>query len=230
MLEAKNISVSFRKNNVLQGISLSVEQGSIVGLVAPNGLGKTTLLRTLSGLIIPKSGSIKVDGIPPKNKARFQRKIFFVEDSQVLNPALCALDYLTYVKRMWHSRANISKIVKTLRIVSFARKPIRTLSLGMKQQVIIALCLVSEAPYVLLDEPMNGLDPSNTHIISQQLERMCAQGRAVLMSSHLLGNIDALADTTYFIKDGKVAYTGTRTDGRTSADVYMELYLAGEVT
>jgi ABC-2 type transport system ATP-binding protein len=226
VITVQNASVSFGKERVLKGVSLTIERGRIVGLVAPNGVGKTTLLRTICGLEAQPKGRISIDGVRPEAPALFKRKFFFIEDVQVLNPELSAYDYLGYVKRMWRSDVDIKTTIDALRIARFIKKPIKALSLGMKQQVVLALCLISDAPYILLDEPMNGLDPTNTRIISQQLVRIRDCGKTVLMSSHLLSNIDALADEVLFIKDGGIAHRSTREDGTKAADIYERLYLS----
>ncbi|MDR1184705.1 MAG: ATP-binding cassette domain-containing protein [Coriobacteriales bacterium] len=225
-IRVEDASVSFGKEQVLKGVSFTIERGRIVGLVAPNGVGKTTLLRTICGLEPQPKGCVLIDGASPETPALFKKKFFFIEDVQVLNPELSAYDYLKYVKRMWHSDVDIKMTVDTLRIARFIKKPIKALSLGMKQQVVLALCLVSDAPYILLDEPMNGLDPTNTRIISQQLTRIRDCNKTVLMSSHLLGNIDALADEVLFIKGGGIAHRSTREDGMKAADIYERLYLS----
>jgi ABC-2 type transport system ATP-binding protein len=226
VISVQNASVSFGKEQVLRGISFTIERGRIVGLVAPNGVGKTTLLRTICGIENQPKGRVSIDGVRPETPVIFKRKFFFVEDVQILNPGLSAYDYFGYVKRMWRSEVDINTTIDTLRISRFIKKPIRTLSLGMKQQVVLALSLISDAPYILLDEPMNGLDPTNTRIISQQLIQIRDYSKTVLMSSHLLGNIDALADEVFFIKDGGIAHRSTREDDTKAADIYERLYLS----
>ncbi|MDR1421460.1 MAG: ABC transporter ATP-binding protein [Coriobacteriales bacterium] len=209
---------------VLEKLDLTLKGATITGMVAPNGSGKTTLLRILAGQYRQPAECLSIDGIKPQQQAKYLRKLFFAEDAHYLDPALNALDYLLYVKKMWRSGASIVQLAEQTGVAAFCKKPIRTLSLGMKQQLIIALCLASDAPYILLDEPMNGLDPTNTQTVSLLLRKMRREGKAILMSSHLLTNIDALADEVIFLKDGKIAQhlTGDRID---SAATYRALYL-----
>ncbi|MDR2957045.1 MAG: ABC transporter ATP-binding protein [Coriobacteriales bacterium] len=228
MLSVSDVSVSYGKLKVLSNVNLEIPMATITGLVAPNGYGKTTLLRTIAGLIPFYKGIVTIDGIRASQRISYYKKLFFIEDSSVLNPIMSPLDYLLLVKKAWQSGVDIDVVVETVRIGGFLRKPINKLSLGMKQQTVIAMCLVSDAEYILLDEPMNGLDPTNTAIMAWQLKLMREQGKSIFMSSHLLSNVDEITDQVVFLKDGGIAKLTSSGQGIRSSDTYQELYFEDE--
>jgi ABC-2 type transport system ATP-binding protein len=232
MLTVQNITFSYKRKSVLSGLSLSIEAASIVGLVAPNGAGKTTLLRAIAGIVSPKTGVIEIDGIQNALSSRYKRKLFFIESKEMMNPDLRAIDYLQAVKSLWRSEVSITQAIEEMDIGSFYKRNIGSLSLGMSQQVILALCRVSDAPYLLLDEPMNGLDPTNTKRASLLFEALRSEGKTVLMSSHLLSNVDSLCDQVCYLKDGGIAMIEERDAGVfSSAETYERLYpFGGETT
>ncbi len=209
---------------MLDSLTLVVESGAIVGLVGPNGVGKTTLLRLIAGLIPGSVDCVRVDGMSVREGRRFRQKVFFIEELRSLDLRLSGWDYLRYVKDLWHSRASIDGIVTALGVGPFVRRPLQRLSQGMQQQVVLALALVSEAPVILLDEPMNSLDPSNTDIVSQQMHKLKERGATILLSTHLLSNIDELADRVVFLKDGRASYTRDHMAQRPSLELYREFY------
>ena len=207
MLTIKNIYVTYGEKIVLENIDIELNTSEIIGLVAPNGAGKTTLLRTIAGLIRPDSGEVFLNGLTAKkNREAYYKTLYFVESNQTLYSNLKGIDHLNYVKSIWNSTVNIEKVIKDLAIAEYINTPIKKLSLGMKQQILIAMCIVSDADIILLDEPMNGLDPSNMKNISYQLTKLKNQNKLILFSSHILSNVDNISDKVLFLKNKKIEY------------------------
>jgi ABC-type multidrug transport system ATPase subunit len=185
-IEVRNATVAFGQKRVLSSLTLSIESGMIVGLIGPNGVGKTTLLRLIAGLIPdPTAAFVRVDEISIRQGPVFRQKLFFIEDIKSLDSKLSGWDYLRYTKHLWRSQVSVEDTVKTLGIASFVRRPLRQLSQGMQQQIMLAMAFVSGAAVILLDEPMNSLDPGNTDIVSQQLCELKGRGATILLSTHL---------------------------------------------
>ena len=194
MLTLTNFSLGYRGKPLFDHISLSIQPGSITGLVAPNGHGKTTLLKAIAGCGGGRaSGSLAVDGINPQDGVSLRRAIFYVPGDAT-------------------------------GVTAFARKRVRTLSQGMKQQLTLAIAYLTEAPYLLLDEPMNALDPTNVQINSDILRALVHRGTAIVMSSHILDNVDALADRIVFIKDQKLLEHDPEASHEGALGVYRRLY------
>ena len=226
MLKINNLGVKYGQKEILNTINLEFYPSEIIGLVAPNGAGKTTLLRTIAGLIKPNSGQVSINNlIQSKDREAFYKKIYFVESNQTLYPNLSGLDHLKYVKASWDSQVEIRNVIEELEIADYINLPIKKLSLGMKQHVLIAMCIVSNAEIILLDEPMNGLDPTSIKKISSYLKKMKQDKKTILFSSHILSNIDAITDKVIFLKDKQVGYfLDKNKDELSSEDMYDQLY------
>lgn len=226
MLAAESLHVRLGRKDVLTGLSLEVMPGEIVGLVAPNGSGKTTLLRTLSGLLQPRRGTVLLDGKPlntiPK-KVRY-RRLFFADASHCLFPNLTPREHLAFVHREWRSDITPRQVIDRLDMGWFEKLPVSRMSLGMKQLVVIGMAITSGAEHLLLDEPMNGLDPTNTEEVARLYRELRDEGIGLLLSSHILPNLDLMSDRIVYLQDGRITRSSTPGDGTTAASVYRELY------
>lgn len=224
MLAFSDLTVRVGTRELLSHVSGEVVPGRVRALVAPNGSGKTTLMRALIAADdIRRSGEIAADSVPLEDAAAYRKLVFYVPgDASILYPLLTVRENLDIVKRCWGSPVDILRLAERCRIDSFLGKRVRFLSLGMRQQMALAVGYLTGARYLLLDEPMNALDPTNLEVNSEIVRSLCGDGVGVLMSSHILGNVDDLADDVLFIKGGKlVSDPGTR---RGSAAVYKELF------
>lgn len=224
MLAFSDLTVRVGTRELLSHVSGEVVPGRVRALVAPNGSGKTTLMRALIAADdIRRSGEIAADSVPLEDAAAYRKLVFYVPgDASILYPLLTVRENLDIVKRCWGSPVDILRLAERCRIDSFLGKRVRFLSLGMRQQVALAVGYLTGARYLLIDEPMNALDPTNLEVNSEIVRSLCGDGVGVLMSSHILGNVDDLADDVLFIKGGKlVSDPGTR---RGSAAVYKELF------
>ena len=129
------------------------------------------------------------------------------------------------MKASWDSQVEIRNVIEELEIADYINFPVKKLSLGMKQHVLIAMCIVSNAEIILLDEPMNGLDPTSIKKISSYLKKMKQDKKTILFSSHILSNIDAITDKVIFLKDKQVGYfLDKNKDELSSEDMYDQLY------
>lgn len=224
MLAFSDLTVRVGTRELLSHVSGEVVPGRVRALVAPNGSGKTTLMRALIAADdIRRSGEIAADSVPLEDAAAYRKLVFYVPgDASILYPLLTVRENLDIVKRCWGSPVDILRLAERCRIDSFLGKRVRFLSLGMRQQVALSVGYLTGARYLLLDEPMNALDPTNLEVNSEIVRSLCGDGVGVLMSSHILGNVDDLADDVLFIKGGKlVSDPGTRWG---SAAVYKELF------
>lgn len=205
MLTVKGLSFDYGRQSVLKDIDLSIDAGEIVGLVAPNGTGKSTLLRNITGLLRPKKGQVTLLGNDSQSQRQvFLKHLFFLEDSQRLYEVLTPVELLSYVKAMWGGELSVDQVLKALRMERYRNKRISTFSLGMRQHVLLGAYLISGADLLLFDEPLNGLDPTSIELFTHIFSRLRDQGRSILMSSHQLGNVTTMADRVIFLKDGQV--------------------------
>lgn len=225
-MKVTNLTIKYKKKVILKNINLEITQSEIIGLVAPNGTGKTTLLRAISGLIQPQEGSVSIEGkTVHDDREAYYKKLYYVESNHTLYPNLNGMDHLSYVKSVWESSIDVEVVIRKLGISDYINKPIKKLSLGMKQHILLAMCIVSDADIILLDEPMNGLDPTSIRIISKYIEEMKKDDKIFIISSHILSNIDTITDKVLFLKDGNIVHSiDSKKNGESSENVYNKLY------
>lgn len=208
MLKLKDIELSFpNKKHVLNDITLTLDQKEVVGLVAPNGTGKTTLLNVIMNNLTPSHGYVEVDGLRYDNNRltkKIHQKICAFPLENKLFGELSGYEHLKLYKNMWQSRRAIDELIDALKMQTYISQKVGTYSLGMKQRLCFAMVVVSDASMMLLDEAMNGLDPENVALISSQIQQLRESGKLVIMVSHLLDNLQMLADRVLFLRAGKV--------------------------
>lgn len=206
MLQLKNISKAFGENTVLDQLSLTVQSGEIIGLVAPNGTGKTTLLNIIMNFIDPDEGQVaydKLDYSSKKKEIKMRQHIAFLPEIDDLYQELTGLEHITYYARLWNgSTKSVKAIIDRLRMNHYVKNPVRTYSLGMRQRLCFAMIRAANTPVMLMDEVMNGLDPDNVKLLTDELIQLKEQGKMILIASHLLDNLDLYADKVLFLKDG----------------------------
>lgn len=186
MLTVQNLSLKTRQP-ILDDFSYQFAPGQFYQIAAENGSGKTSFLRAVTDLIPASSGKVLLDGKPyVKNK----RKLFFFESNEWFNVNLTSLDYLKFVKRQWHSSVDLDQELDFLGVREYVKVPIKKYSLGMKQKLIVAMYLVSDAKYYLMDEITNGLDEESRAILYKRLNDEVAQrNKCIILTSHYSSEI-----------------------------------------
>lgn len=198
IVKVKSIKVSFKCKQVLQGIDCELFQGEVVGLVGPNGSGKTTLMKALLGFIKIESGTIL------KNDKRLTGLI----EQPGLYPFMTGLEHLEMFNQVAAANDQIDILIDLLDLSKFINKKTKEYSLGMKQRLGIAISLLNDPDVVVLDEPMNGLDPYSIKLLRELILTYCEQGTTFLVSSHLLNELEQIADRVLLLKEGKLIWTG----------------------
>lgn len=174
-----------------------------MGLVAPNGYGKTTLLKAMADIKAARvSGSITVDSLPANQVARRRARVFYAPgEGTLLYPGMTVGEHLDMAKKLWRSARSVEDVSRLCRVDGFLNKRVRACSQGMRQQLTLAIAYMTGARYLLLDEPMNALDPTNVQLNSDIMRSLARRGTGIIMSSHILDNVDQLSDKILFVKD-----------------------------
>ena len=186
MLTVQNLSLKTRQP-ILHDFSYQFAPGQFYQIAAENGSGKTSFLRAVTDLIPASSGKVLLDGKPyAKNK----RKLFFFESNEWLNVNLTSLDYLKFVKRQWRSNVDLDQELDLLGVREYVKVPIKKYSLGMKQKLIVAMYLVSDAEYYLMDEITNGLDEESRAVLYERLnDEVTQRNKCIILTSHYSSEI-----------------------------------------
>ncbi len=191
-------------------ISFALAPG-ITGLLGPNGAGKTTLLHMLAGLLRPSSGQIRVAGQAAWRNPTVYRSVGLVPEREAVQPFLTGREFAVLaarLQRLADPAGAAAKAMRTVDLESAADRQIGTYSKGMRQRAKIAAALVHEPPILLLDEPFNGMDPRQRLHMMDLLRSMAAAGRTILFSSHILEEVERLADGVLVIVAGRLAAAG----------------------
>ncbi len=207
MLELNHIHLDFPNHpNVLDDITLQADGGALIGLVAPNGMGKTTLLKVILNRLHPSQGQVKLfeQGYTSQAQTRKNHALIcaFPEQNDLYGD-LSGRAHLQFYADCWQNHTkSVATIIADLNMGHYVDQPTRTYSLGMKQRLCFAMVMAANPPVMLLDEVMNGLDPLNVALISAQLRALRAEGKLIILVSHLLNNLQTYVDRTIFLKDG----------------------------
>lgn len=224
MIEIAHLSKSYGSKVVLNDISFKAENGFVTGFVGPNGAGKTTTMRIVAGLEDADSGEALVDGqhFSRCNAPSATMGVYLGSDCLPLN--MSGKNYLSYICRV----GNISeeKIDSVLELVALHRdgdKLIKSYSLGMKQRIGLAAAIIGDPTTLMLDEPVNGLDPMGVRWLRDMLRSQAQRGKAVLLSSHLLSELDLVADNVVMLNGGKIVAQGVMGDleSGSASDVHI---------
>ena len=207
MLEVHIQNFSYGKKEILNQIDLELLSSQIIGLVAPNGVGKSTLIQILSGHLSNNGISVSYHGKNYTTDTLFMRQhIVKMPDQSELYDELNGIEHLNFYASMWKVAAGtVQAVVEQLKMEGYIHQKVGGYSLGMRQRLCFALVLVTKADYMLVDEVMNGLDPDNVELISKVLRQLRNEGKTIVMASHLLNNLDSIADKIYFMKEKRIA-------------------------
>ena len=214
---------SFGEVKALKDVSFRADDGQVTGLLGPNGAGKSTTLRILYGLLVPDSGSAKIDDIDIRdNPLAAQKRIGVLPDSRGLYVRLTAREHIHYFGQLHNvdeetldSRAR--ELIKLLDMESIADRRAEGFSQGERTKVCLARSLVHDPSNVLLDEPTNGLDVMTARTVRELIQELKQRGVAVLFSSHIMHEVARLCDRIIIISDGCVVANGSTDEIRTEA-------------
>ncbi|MDN4491914.1 ATP-binding cassette domain-containing protein [Ureibacillus aquaedulcis] len=209
MMELKNIGVNFSGRDILKEVSITFHPREIIGLVAPNGTGKSTLMNVIMNYLRPNSGKVlfnnELEYTTKSNEVKIHKLVSMMPDQSDLYNHLSGKQHLKIYSSMWDSNPElIESTIKALGMESYVNKKTGTYSLGMRQRLCFAMQIVSDTQIMLMDEVMNGLDPTQVEIISQTLVKKKAEEKTIIIASHLLENLEKYANRIFFVKNGKL--------------------------
>jgi len=209
MIEVHQLTKRYARHTAVSGISFHVDQGEIVGFLGPNGAGKTTTLRMLTGYLPPTSGSARVAGHDVFRESIAARKsIGYMPENVPLYGEMRVREYLNFRARIKgvsgsDVRRRVGDVLETCGLVTVRRKMIKTLSKGYRQRVGLADALVHDPKLLILDEPTNGLDPTQIRQIRELIRRL-GQHHTVMISTHILSEVQMIANRVIIIDEGHI--------------------------
>ncbi|MFF3853254.1 ATP-binding cassette domain-containing protein [Micromonospora sp. NPDC002575] len=227
-IEISGLVKTFGRTRALDGLDLTVRAGEVHGFLGPNGAGKSTTIRVLLGLLRADAGAVRLlGGDPWRDAVALHRRLAYVPGDVTLWPNLTGGEVIDLLGRM---RGGLDRARRDELLAAFEldpRKKGRAYSKGNRQKVGLVAALASDAELLILDEPTSGLDPLMEEVFQHWVRRARADGRTVLLSSHILGEVEALCDRVTIIRSGRAAEAGTLSELRHLQRTSVDAELAG---
>ena len=204
LIDVQGVRKAYGRTVAVAQVDLSVGPGELVGLIGHNGAGKTTLLKMLAGQLHPSEGTIRIDGIDVRAEPGKVRDVLgYVPEDPQLYDYLTAREFLEFVVAL-RGRGDLDAALDVAGLGEDADRLIREYSQGMRRKTALAAALVSRPKVVLLDEAINGLDPPSAARVKEHLRALCADGSAVILSTHVLETVERLATRVVMMARGRV--------------------------
>ncbi|HAK78790.1 MAG TPA: copper ABC transporter ATP-binding protein [Runella sp.] len=214
MIRAEAISKSFGKLNVLREVSVRLDARRVVAVIGPNGSGKTTFIKTLLGMVVPDSGTVLFDNQPIVKQHAYRSQIGYM-------PQIGHYPANLKIRQLFEMMIDVRKnattqldedLVAAFQLKALFEKPLGTLSGGTKQKVSAALAFLFNPSVLILDEPTAGLDPLSSEILKEKIQKEHQKGKLILITSHVMSDLDELATDVLYLQDGSVQFYKTITE------------------
>lgn len=209
MIALKNIHKAFGKNAVLKGVDLEIGDGKAIALLGPNGSGKSTIMKTVLGLVVPDAGQITVNGTNALKSAIYRKDIGYMPQIFRFPENLRVKELIRLMKEIRNQEGDDQRLVRLFEMEPFIEKRIAELSGGTRQKANAIIALMFDTPILVMDEPTAGLDPYFRLKFKDEVKSRKAQGRTILLTTHLLNEVEDLADEIIYLLDGRIFFRGT---------------------
>jgi ABC-2 type transport system ATP-binding protein len=227
ILETTNLGKNFLTKKALNGINLKLESGRILGLMGPNGSGKTTFLKIIAGLQKPSTGTFSVTGLPAGYETK--KTVSFLPDRNTLYPWMKAIDALDFYADFFED-FDRNKALDMLFFMKLDKmEPVKTMSKGMTEKLNLTLAFSRKASLFLLDEPLGGVDPVSRERIVSTIIKTWTEDSAIIISTHLVNDVERIFNDVAFIDSGELILTGDaetlRSErGKSIDQLYIEIF------
>jgi Cu-processing system ATP-binding protein len=208
MISVKNITKTFGKLKALDNVSVTFEKGQCIALLGPNGCGKTTLIKSILGMVVPDSGSILFNNEPIRNSWLYRSQVGYMPQIGRYPENMSIAQVIEMMKdiRKGINRHPDEELVRSFGLNLMMKKKMRTLSGGTTQKVSAALAFMFHADVLILDEPTAGLDPLSSEKLKQKIIKEKEKGKLVLITSHILSELDELITEVFYMQEGKLLF------------------------
>lgn len=219
MVEIKSLEKSFGKLKVLRGVDLSIRKGSLTAILGPNASGKTTIIKSILGLVIPDSGEIFVDGNSVRGNWDYRNSIGYMPQIARFPENLTITEVISMLKDIRGNNGSADSLLNLFELQPALKQSLRNLSGGTRQKVNAVMALMFDAPLLILDEPTSGLDPVSLIKLKELIVKERENGKTILLTTHIMGLVEELADEIVFLLEGKIYFKGSV---RQLLDTYRE--------
>ncbi|TMR10758.1 ATP-binding cassette domain-containing protein [Nonomuraea turkmeniaca] len=230
MIEVRGLSKTFGAVTAVSDLSFDVAAGIVTAFLGPNSAGKTTTMRMLLGLVTPNAGVATIGGRRYADLPHPSSQVGAVLDTSGFHPAHTAHAHLRLYARMGgHPRSRVGEVMDLTGVAAFAGRRTRTLSTGMRQRLHLATALLGDPRVLVLDEPGNGLDPEGIAWLRRFLRDLAGQDRTILVSSHVLSEVEQMAEHVVVVREGRLVAAGAVANLYGAAAVHLRSPQAGQL-
>lgn len=209
MIELKNIEKSFGKLSILKGVSASLEKGKIYAFLGPNGSGKTTLIKIILGMVKANTGDIRIQNKVVNKDWKYRENIGYMPQIARFPENLKVSELFRMIKDLRNSQIDESSLVAYFNLQDALDKKLKNLSGGTKQKVNAILTFMFDLDILILDEPSVGLDPISHFKLKELINQEREKGKTILLVTHILSDVEEMADEILFLMDGKIHFQGS---------------------
>ncbi|MDH3697274.1 MAG: ABC transporter ATP-binding protein [Flavobacteriaceae bacterium] len=209
MIQISNLHKSFKKNHVLKGIDLDIDAGGIYAILGPNGSGKTTMIKSILGMIIPDEGNLKVDGEDIHKQFAYRQKLNYLPQIADFPGNLKVNELIRMIIDLREQTANHEPLLETFGLNPYLEQKLSTLSGGSAQKVNLVLTFMFDNPIYILDEPTTGLDPNALIQFKGLLRKERDKGKTILITTHIMSFVDEVADEIIYLLEGRIGFKGS---------------------
>ena len=239
MLEVKNQKKNFGDFPAVKGVSFSVKEGEVLGFLGPNGAGKSTTMRMITGFLPPTDGTAVINGHDiVTDPIAAKRDLGYLPESAPSYRAMTVRDYLAFIAEVRGfvgatGAKRVADVIVQAKLEKVADQTIETLSKGYRQRTAFAAAIIHDPKVLIMDEPTDGLDPNQKFTVRQMIKEMATKGKAIIISTHILEEVDAVCSKVVVIADGEKKFDGTPAelkalDPSGKLDVVFRKMTAGE--
>lgn len=208
MIQVRGLSKRFGTLQVLDGVDLTIRPGRVTAVVGPNGAGKTTLIKCVLGLVHPDAGTIVVDGVAASPDGQYRSNIGYMPQIARFPENLSAADLFDMMRDLRGGVVRDETLIESLGLRPHLHKPLRALSGGTRQKVNASLAFLFAPSVLIFDEPTSGLDPVSSGIVKDRILAERTKGRTCVLTSHVMTELEELADDIAFLVDGRIRFSG----------------------
>ena len=213
MLEVKNLKKNFGDFVAVKGVSFTVGEGEVLGFLGPNGAGKSTTMRMITGFLPPTSGTAVIDGHDiTTDPIAAKACLGYLPEAAPSYRAMTVREYLAFiadVRGLKDGAKAVADVIVKAKLENVAGQTIETLSKGYRQRTAFAAAIIHDPKVLIMDEPTDGLDPNQKYTVREMIKEMAAQGKAIIISTHILEEVDAVCTKVVVIADGEKKFDGT---------------------
>jgi Cu-processing system ATP-binding protein len=208
-IEIQDLHKSFKRLDVLKGVDITFDKPGIYAVLGPNASGKTTLIKTILGMVIPQKGSVKVMNEDIRNKYQYRENISYLPQIARFPENLKVKELFKLIQNLQTRHGETSELIREFKLEPYLDKKLVSLSGGTKQKVNVVLTFMYDNPIIILDEPTSGLDPVAMVYLKKRIKKEREKGKIILITTHIMQLVEEIADEIVFLMEGNIFFKGS---------------------